>query len=506
MNRKDDPLADYRRALEPQRELQNALRGLTGNGSLSGLLKPDPFSHSLTAKAALGKDRSTFAVAEAARCSLLAGQIKAALETAHTRVLPTSTLSTLKIAGDLGTGTAAQAAMAAYRGSALHPFATGGAVAEALRSVKALSGSDGVLAGLLRNRDRASTSAMRQIQSALGMTGALISLGTASPFASPDTFSRASQWSVAQSLMGGTVAEFARNSALSRQASSSLMDAATRTAADGWRTVMDGVMGTTLAGLRPSMVSTYAGLYRSSLPLAGRASDFALGRSDAALAGHLADQMTRMRTDMSEMLSSLGTVLEASRQPDASPFDSLPTGELAAAGADLEAAMAEVARTGTLDALLRFIDHAFATFAENTRREIGGVGAVTLLAVLVSLFQIMIWIQPAWTPQPDATPPPGIERVHQAQHELSGKFDDLTAMLARHEADNLGSIPRGEVRRPARVRTGPGTAFPMTWRLEPGEIVGMRDREAGWTLVFYRDPLSGVVGSGWVYSALLEHR
>ena len=62
------------------------------------------------------------------------------------------------------------------------------------------------------------------------------------------------------------------------------------------------------------------------------------------------------------------------------------------------------------------------------------------------------------------------------------------------------------MKRPARVRTGPSTASPITWRLEPGDVVGVRDRENGWVLVFYRDPLSGVVGSGWIYAALLETR
>lgn len=165
---------------------------------------------------------------------------------------------------------------------------------------------------------------------------------------------------------------------------------------------------------------------------------------------------------MSDLLSPLGALLEASRLSDRSFADLDDDHDLATAGAQLKAAISEVAQTGTLDALLRFIDQALATFIENTRREAGGMGAITLFPLLVALFQIMIWLQPAWTPQPDATPPPGIERVHQEQHALAEKFDDLTTMLARHEADNLGSIPRTQVERPARVRTGPGTAYPLT--------------------------------------------
>lgn len=430
-------------------------------------------------------------------------QIKSAVEAASRGILPGSTFASLKAAGDLGIGSAAQAALAASRATTLGSFSTGGAVAEALKSMKTLSGADGVLAGLVR--DRATTSAMRQIQAALGATGAMLSLG-AIGVPTPDTFSRATQWSVEQSVVGGALAAIARNQALTARSTSALLDGATRTAADSWRTVMDGVIGTSLAGLRPSLVAEYAGLHRSSLSIAARTSDFGLPRTDGALTGHLADQFARMRSEMSEFLPTLSTVLEASRQVGSPVHDAESDRGIAAAGTELEMAMAEVARTGTVEALLRFLDQALSTFVENTRREPGGIGALALLQILVALFQVAIWLQPAWTPQPDATPPPGIERVHQEQHALSGKFDDLTAMLARHEADNLGSIPRAQVKRPARVRTGPSTASPMTWRLEAGEVVGVRDRENGWVLVFYRDPLSGVVGSGWVYAGLLEAR
>lgn len=160
--------------------------------------------------------------------------------------------------------------------------------------------------------------------------------------------------------------------------------------------------------------------------------------------------------------------------------------------------------TGTLDALLRFLDHAFNVFARNTERELGGIGAITLLPLVVAILQALFWLQPAWTPAPEAAQPPGIERVQQEQHALSGKFDKLTEMLAQQEADNLDGIPRVRVKRNAQVRTGPGKDYPSVWRLEAGEVVGTRDSENGWVLVFYRDPLSGALGSGWIYAGLLE--
>lgn len=503
MSHNDDPLAEYRRALRSQQEIQRALGGLASGRSAIEALRSDALRDALSATATLGQFSSTSAIGEAARGGLFTHQIKGALEAASRGILPGSALASLKAASDLGFGSAAQAALAASRGTALGSFYTGGAVAEALKSMKTLSGTGGVLAGLVR--DGATTSAMRQIQAALGATGAMLSIG-AMGVPTPDTFPRAARWSLEQSVVGGALAAIARDQALSARSTSALLNGATRTAADSWRTVMDGVIGTSLAGLRPSMVAEYAGLHRSALSIAIRGSDFGLPRKDGAIAGHLADQFEQMRSEMSEFLPSLSSVLEASRQVGSPVHDTGSDRGIAAAAEQLEAAMAEVARTGTLDTLLRFLDNALSTFVANTRREAGDIGALTLLPLLVALFQLAIWLQPAWTPQPDATSPPGIERVHQEQHALSGKFDDLTAMLARHEADNLGSIPRAQVRRPARVRTGPSTASPMTWRLEAGNVVGVRDRENGWVLVFYRDPLSGVVGSGWVYAGLLDER
>lgn len=503
MSQKDDPLAEYRRALRSQQEIQRALGGLASGRSALEALRSDPLRDALSSTATLAQFSSTSAITEAARGGFLAHQIKGAFEAASRGILPGSIMASLKAAGDLGFGSAAQAALATSRGTALGSFYTGGAVTEALKSMKTQSGISGLLAGLVR--DGTTTSAMRQIQAALGATGAMLSLG-AMGVPTPDTFSRAARWSLEQSVVGGVLAAIARDQALSARSTSALLNGATRTAADSWRTVMDGVVGTSLAGLRPSMVAEYAGLHRSSLSIAARGADFGLPLTDGTIAGHLADQFGRMRSEMSEFVPTLSSVLEASRQVSSPVHDTGSDRGIAAAGEQLQAALAEVARTGTLDALLRFLDNVLSNFVANTRREAGEIGALTLLQLLVALFQLAIWLQPAWTPQPDATSPPGMERVHQEQHALSGKFDDLTAMLARHEADNLGSIARAQVKRSARVRTGPSTAFPMTWRLEAGDVVGVRDRENGWVLVFYRDPLSGVVGSGWVYAGLLHER
>jgi hypothetical protein len=144
---------------------------------------------------------------------------------------------------------------------------------------------------------------MKQAQTALGISGAILSLNAATPLPSAETFARASRWSVEQSLVGGTLAEVARNAALGGRSASLLMDGATRTAAESWRTIMDGVMGTSLAGLRPSVVAAYAGMHRSSLPVLANLPGFALPQTDIAIAGHLADQLARMRTDMSDLLS-----------------------------------------------------------------------------------------------------------------------------------------------------------------------------------------------------------
>ena len=123
--------------------------------------------------------------------------------------------------------------------------------------------------------------------------------------------------------------------------------------------------------------------------------------------------------------------------------------------------------------------------------------------VMIALFQATIWIHPNLTPQPDPVPLPGIERVVEEQRAMSNKLDDIAAVLAYQEEDNLASIDRAQVKRPSIVRAGPSTRFAQVRKLGVGEVVGVRDREDGWTLVFYRDQLSGTVGSGWVSSRQL---
>jgi hypothetical protein len=190
MSHKDDPLAEYRQALRSQQEIQHALGGLASSRSVLEALRSDPFRDVLSKTATLGRFNATSAIAEAARGGFVTHQVKSALEAASRGILPGSTLASLRAAGDLGLGTTAQAALAASRGTALGFFATGGAVAEALKSMRTLSGTDGVLAGLVR--DRATTSAMRQIQAALGATGAMLSLGAIGHPTSDQTATRRS--------------------------------------------------------------------------------------------------------------------------------------------------------------------------------------------------------------------------------------------------------------------------------------------------------------------------
>lgn len=69
---------------------------------------------------------------------------------------------------------------------------------------------------------------------------------------------------------------------------------------------------------------------------------------------------------------------------------------------------------------------------------------------------------------------PELVMAHRLEH---GHGNEIFCM---RDPPNFGSIPRAQVKRPARVRTGPSTAFPMTWPLEAGDVVGVRELGGGW--------------------------
>lgn len=500
------------RAAKQNEDIQRALKPFGQTGSVMDMLRSDAVQQALATSTALKEHRSTAAMLAAATgSSALSEQMKSILTLAKGATLTGTTIgdiaaanrfTSISAAGDLGIGGSIGSLIRANHAVQTPTFATGGAVAEALKAIKGMAIGDSFLAGLLRDKSQNST--VRQIQAALGATGAMLALSSASGAIGDDTFARAARWSVERSVVGTSIADMMRTTGIGERERKALMAGATLTASASWRTMMDGAIGTSLAGLRPSVVSAYAGLHRAALPIVVRSSDFALPHANGALAGHLADHFARMQREVSGMMAPLRSALAESRAFDATPPASIPDRELVAVAAEFEQAMTEVAVTGTLDALLRFLDHAFNVFARNTERELGGIGAITLLPLVVAILQALFWLQPAWTPAPEAAQPPGIERVQQEQHALSGKFDKLTELLAQQEADNLDGIPRVRVKRNAPVRIGPGKAYPKVWQLEAGEVVGTRDRENGWVLVFYRDPLSGALGSGWMYSGLLE--
>lgn len=499
MKRNDDTLSAAMSALQSIGGLQSQVKA----GSILEMLQSTGLKEALAGNSIL-KENSGIAtmLAAASGTGGLSRQLNSILAISKPSAIPTNHLSIIKAATDLGFGGSLQSAVDATRLIKPPALSTQSAVGQAIESLKSKSLRDGALAGFFR--DQTQNSAIRRIQSALGVTGALLALGGTLPVANGDTIARATQWSYEQRLLGGPVADLIRNARSGTKEQSSLMDGATLTASASWRTIMDGAMGPSLAGLRPGIVSAYAGLHRSTLPLITRASDFGLTGTASSLAGHLADNLARLQAEISELLEPLDSILSASREPGAtSQATEAELEQFALDTGKLEQAWSEVATTGRLDALLQFIDNVLSTFGRNTAREFKTMGLFTLLMVVVALYQSTIWIHPAWTPAPDTTPPPGIERVLEQQQGLSAKFDALTTQLAQHEASNLSDLPRVHVKRAALVRTGPGKMFPEVWRLEPGQVVGVREKENGWMLVFYRDPLSGTVGSGWVYAQLL---
>lgn len=501
-----------KRAASQYREIQEALKPITQTAQLRDMIQSDAVKQALATRNLMIEHRSTSErIKELTGSSMLAEQIKAAraitdnLTPARSAVAEIAALKGSNGVGsaiDLIIGPRHGSLIAASQAAQMSAFATKGAVTEALKVVRTMPVGAGFLTGL--RHDRAAQTALREIEAATTLSLAALRVSAPAGILGRETFARAAKWSVEASIVGTSLDEMLRETKAREREQKALMAGATLAASSSWRTMMDGVIGASLASLRPATVSAYAGLHHAALPIAARSSTFALPLTTSTVARQISDHLAELQRQVSEMMVPLRSGLTASRAPDAVRPDHIPDRELIAVAIELEQAMTEVSEAGTLEALLRFLDVAFAAFSRNTARELNGVGAITLLSLLSAVLQLVFWLQPAWTPAPEATQPPGIERLQQEQRALSEKFDSLTEMLAQQEAENLNNIPRVRVKTKAKVRTGPATSYPSIGNLEAGEVVGTRDRENGWVLVFYRDPLTTALESGWIYAKQLE--
>ena len=153
--KRDDTISAALRAGQHFRDMQRAAQPLAQTGSILDILKSDPVRQALAANTALKQHPGTAAMLAAASGSgALSEQMKSILALPKLSTLPPSAIAGIKAAGDLGMGGHLGSVLAASRMATTPAFATGGAVADALKSIKTHALGDGVLAGLLRGQER----------------------------------------------------------------------------------------------------------------------------------------------------------------------------------------------------------------------------------------------------------------------------------------------------------------------------------------------------------------
>lgn len=286
--------------------------------------------------------------------------------------------------------------------------------------------------------------------------------------------------------------------------SSSLADHLNRNATGQFSSLIDSVVGAQLGRLRPGFVGDFKAAHGRLLGISAYADRLRADLASDRFASRTVDQLSEFAAALGSAIDPLTSILAASRSGDPRLNDVVLRRALAEEAryrAGLNTALDEL---GGYDQdfakrLLAFLGSFAKRLASNTKAEVQNGGLIFYLSLLCTFQQLSDWI----TPDP-AVDPAAVSRIEQSQANLHAQYNRLIDRLGDQEADNLATLPRAVVRRPAWVRAGPGKEFARRTRLEAGVVIAAREQEGAWRLVFYRDPTTGAAASGWIYAPLLE--